>query len=198
MKRIILLSGKINSGKNTFADMLKEELGDKAHLEAFARPLKELCAEAFKPLANYLNENFLVCGPNSEWISHESWFEKKTPVTRMILQIVGTDIVRHVDRDYWVNMTVKNIAARPESIIIMTDWRFAVELMGLRILHDCHLMTVRINRDVLREGSEHEHSSETALDFFSMDMTIQNNGSLFDLKKHAQNLAYTLIEETLH
>lgn len=193
MKRIILLSGKINSGKNTFADMLKDELGDKAHLEAFARPLKELCAEVFQPLAEYLNGNVCDIDP----ITRESWFEKKTPVTRLILQIVGTDIVRMVDRDYWVKATIKNIRERPESIVIMTDWRFAGELMGLRLLHDCHLMTIRVNRNVTREGSEHGHSSETALDLFSMDQTIQNNGTLWDLKKQAQDLAYTLIEETL-
>jgi hypothetical protein len=197
MKRIILLSGKIGSGKNTFADMLKEELGDKAYLEAFARPLKELCRDAFRPLTDYLNRLLALASGTPETTTDAHWFEKKNGITRHILQIVGTDIVRRVDPDYWVKATIKNIRARREDIIIMTDWRFPSELNGLGCMVDWHLMTVRINRDVPREGVEHEHSSETALDFFAMDMTIGNYGSLFDLKKKAQDLAYTLIEETL-
>lgn len=191
-KLVLLLSGKIGSGKNTLADMLKEELSDKAHLDAFARPLKELCAKAFKPLTTYLNGN--VCDVDT--IHYESWFEKKTPVTRLILQIVGTDIVRRVDSDYWVKETVKNIEARPEPIIIMTDWRFPGELLGVAKAFPTY--TVRVVREMDRSGPEHAHESEIALDFFSFDQTIHNNTSLFALKKNAQALAYTLIEETLH
>jgi hypothetical protein len=57
MKRIILISGKLQSGKNQLADFLKDAFAKKnldVGSDLFAGPLKDWCKEDFKPLTDLL------------------------------------------------------------------------------------------------------------------------------------------------
>jgi chloramphenicol 3-O-phosphotransferase len=57
MKRIILISGKLQSGKNQLAEFLKEEFAKKnlnVGQDLFAGPLKDWCKEDFRPLTELL------------------------------------------------------------------------------------------------------------------------------------------------
>lgn len=185
VKTVVLLSGKIGSGKNTFGEMLQEILGYRAKTDYFARPLKEMCRDAFRPLSLYLNSNLSI-----DTIEDSSWFEKKTPVTRHILQIVGTDIVRKVSENYWSKMARDNISSHLAPIVIMTDWRFPSEWDFLDRTMNC--VCVRINRGI---GREKEHESETALDNFEwFDFIIENNSTLEDLRIQANLVADYIIE----
>ncbi len=196
-KLVVLLSGKIGSGKNTLADMILKELGDKASADAFARPLKEFCRDVFRPVVAYINETVKRWGGSRDLLTvDENWFEKKTPLTRLLLQVVGTDIVRRIYPLYWIEATVANIRQNPKEIVLLTDWRFGNEHV---VLHDhFHTFTVRVNRDIPREGKEHQHESETALDARThYNVVVDNNGTLEELKAQAQEIAYLLIEETM-
>jgi len=156
-----------------------------------ARPLKEMCRSAFNPLARYLNE-FL---PEAEQITEASFFENKVPASRLLLQAVGTDIVRKVDVHYWSHQAVINIRNHKEPIVIMTDWRFPSELETMRCFHT---HTVRILRDIPRPEGHNLHVSETALDGdVVFNRVVHNNGTLGDLRYQAQELAYHLIEESM-
>lgn len=58
MKKIILISGKIDSGKNTFAKFLGEELknnGNSVVFDLFAKDVKDNCSEDFRELCQYIN-----------------------------------------------------------------------------------------------------------------------------------------------
>jgi hypothetical protein len=193
-KLVVLLSGKIDSGKNTFADYLLQHLAGKATSEYFARPLKEMCRDAFRPLSNYLNEQDL--SGTDEEITDASWFEQKTEVTRRILQIVGTDIVRKVDNFYFARATVAAIDRAKSDIVVITDWRFNSEAAYLSE-QGFNTLSIRVNRALPRFGDIHSHISETELDTFPFDLIIDNNGTLSDLNALALNVAHYLIEEHL-
>lgn len=193
---VVLISGKIGSGKNTLADMILKELGDKALADSFARPLKEFCRDTLRPVTDYLNQNCLTCGPGGDWILDEHWFEKKTPVTRLLLQIVGTDIVRKIDDYYWTRAAARNIGASTRDIILMTDWRFPNEFEKINEVF--HTFTIRVNRDLPRSEGFNEHISETALDSrMEYNVVVENNQSLEVLQEWARDIAYLLIEETM-
>jgi hypothetical protein len=178
-KIVILVAGKIGSGKDTFVKFLLEYLKGRGHHYAFAKPLKDMCYHAFRPLVSWLNDSIHA----EEQITVSSWYEKKTPVTRMILQAVGTDIVRQVNPDYWIERAIEYINARPELVILISDWRFPSEYIGLN--DHFHVVTVRVRRTLTRQGAIHEHESETALDKFcpqkGWDLEIDNNGTVAQL-----------------
>ncbi len=194
-KLVVLFSGKIDSGKNTLAGYVQDNLAGKAVSDYFARPLKELCRDAFRPLSEYLNGSGDLYGNQLEPITDASWFEQKTEVTRRILQIVGTDVVRKVDPLYWSRIAADNIWKAKTDIVLMTDWRFRSEWAYLAELFP--VFTIRVNRDLPRFGDIHQHISETELDTFPFDIIIDNNGTLGDLQFHAHDVAHRLIEEHL-
>lgn len=201
MKLVILFSGKISSGKNTAAEILKEELeklySKPVQSDYFARALKELCRDSFKPLTDFFNEMMLNLlkekyldsysfNDIKNLITHDySWFEIKNPITRHILQIIGTDIVRGIDQNYWTKKTIENIHNSKENIFLITDTRFfnEMDLVG----KEFNTIEIRINRNIDRNNSFNEHVSETALDDYKdWDIVINNDGTLEDLRKEIQ------------
>jgi len=183
-KQVILVSGKINSGKNEVTNLIREFLGEVVGNEFFARPLKELCRDSFKPLVVYLNT--LAEGDQFPFFTNdESWFERKNPITRHLLQIVGTEIVRRIEPNYWIDETIKNIRARKEPIITVSDVRFPNEIQEIERLFP--VLKVRVNRDIQRDIHE-DHISERALDNYqAWDVVIDNNGTLDELRYLVKN-----------
>lgn len=160
MKKVILISGKINCGKNQFADYLTKELqakGLKVDHDLFARSLKDGCKEDFRKLTSVLkdiaseikakvgvfvdnreimlNPSVMTNIENSIdklLIEDKNWYEDKTDITRNILQLYGTEIFRkRVDEEWWVKQ-LRNRAIKSESdAIIVTDARFPNEIIGI-------------------------------------------------------------------
>ena len=196
MNAVILVSGKISSGKNTLAEMIKAELeamGVNVAVDSFAKPLKDMCKEAFKPLTEYLND---LIRNQSPWgfdhliTSDENWYENKNEITRRILQAVGTDVVRKVNPNYWAESFVQRCLAESSQIIINSDCRFPSEIEAVWGAYKMRCFKIRVERKTNRDSVVHEHSSETALDVWSeWDMMIENNGTLDELKNEAKEIA---------
>jgi hypothetical protein len=90
MNGTIIISGKSGSGKDMFAQFLKEELakhGKKALVIHYADAVKWFCRD------------FL------------DWDGKKDEVGRTLLQMVGTDIVRKIHPNFWTGIVVGLIQA---------------------------------------------------------------------------------------
>lgn len=188
MKKVYLISGKINSGKNKFADFLKAEyeaLGLVVEMDLFAGDLKRYAKEDFKLLADYLNS---LDYPELK-ISNDNWYEYKTPLTRIILQIYGTETFRNRVRDsYWVDLVRERCEKSNADIILITDVRFPNEIDSM-CSGEFSDIVIRINRDLKRDQQLDQHSSETALDNYPYwHYTIDNNGTLEDLEANAKIL----------
>lgn len=152
MKKIILISGKAGSGKDTFAEELKEQL-------------------------NMMNEYVLVVH-YADLVKHIAtvfydWNGEKDKYGRGLLQRIGTDIFREHNENYWVDYLQGVIGVLKDrwDYVIIPDCRFPNEI---NCWDKYDSISVRINRDFnsgLTEWQQ-EHPSETALDNFDFDVTV--------------------------
>lgn len=189
MKTVFLLGGKIGSGKNFVFEMMKKEFerrGKKCEHIYFAKALKDMSRDAFKPLANHMNELAKKALDDGDLelaeklrIEDENWYENKTDITRMIIQAVGTDFVRRVDPDFWVKQAAIAIQSSEADCFFVTDFRFPNEYYSLKdMLPGAKIIPVKIDRKIERGGIVHQHASELALDDFKhFEVIIDNNGT---------------------
>ena len=224
MKKIILISGKLRTGKNQFAQYLKEEFqksGLKVSEDLFARSLKDGCKEDFRKLTNVLDniceeikakiglfvdqrENMIYPdmidsidkSVNKLKIKEENWYEDKTDITRNILQLYGTEIFRkRVDENWWVNQVKNRCIASKSDVIIVTDCRFPNEIEGM-FCEDYETIVIRIKRDINTQELISSHDSETALDDWNeWNYIVENNGTLEELRGSAKEISKYLTEE---
>lgn len=215
MKTVFLLGGKIGSGKNFVFDILTKALqseGKTCEHVYFAKALKDMSKESFKPLAAHINhicENIeLLLGALEDTpvnliikngiydnlkllkIKDENWYENKTEITRMIIQVIGTDFVRLADKDFWVKQAAKVIQSSTADYFIITDFRFPNEYYSLKdMIPGAKIVPVKIDRTIEREGVIHQHPSELALDDFKhFEETIDNNGTLEETEKNVKEM----------
>lgn len=85
------------------------------------------------------------------------------------------------DPAYWIKPLVELIINEGIQNVVITDWRYNAEITHIqKTFPHAEIVTVRIVRGSvipLVDESEHE------LDDYSVDFTIQNNGSFDDLNK---------------
>ncbi len=162
--KVICITGKAGSGKDTAAQAMKKLLGwYKKHVLIihYADLLKFICRQFF------------------------DWNGEKDRYGRNLLQFVGTDVVRAQNPDYWVDFVVGLIKMFRDhwDYVLIPDCRFPNERQRL-IEEGFDTTLVRIVRGGYQsELSEEQqaHPSETAMDGVEADVTIYNVGSLDDL-----------------
>jgi hypothetical protein len=164
--KIYAISGKAQHGKDTFANVLYEELANKGYrvlLTHYADLLKYICKTFF------------------------DWNGEKDEKGRHILQYVGTDVVRKERPDYWVEFVIDMIDLFGENwdYVIIPDTRFPNEIDKLKEHYDKveHIRVVRPNFTSTLTEEQLKHPSETALDNVEPNITIFNNGSMNDLRE---------------
>ena len=196
-KTIILISGKMQSGKNTFADMVGDILKEKTTVkfDLFAQSLKDGVWEDFFELHTFIYQQYWKLPKeirhNYEWmnVKKDDFYEKKTPYGRLLCQIYGTEIFRdRVDYLHWVKTVEKRFNEQTENVCIVTDVRFPNEIEHFKS-NGYNVVTVRVNRDGKKDGAfNEEHFSEKALDNYSgFDWSIDNSGTMDDLKEKVIN-----------
>lgn len=164
--RVITISGKARSGKDTTALLLKEALEKKGYrvlITHYADLLKFVCKEYF------------------------GWNGEKDEEGRTLIQYVGTDIVRSRNPDYWVNFIIDMLKFFPGKwdYVLIPDCRFPNEIQrigeeGFDVIH------IRVRRECTDDTltpAQRSHSSETALDKTMPDMFIYNDGGLEGFKE---------------
>ena len=214
-KTVILISAKLQSGKNQLASYIKEELASKSFAvssESYAKALKAQCTEDFGRLWGFLEgkrQELLALGTVPpeliSWMSvkPENLQEDKTDLTRLMLQIYGTEIFRNrVDGDYWVKKCVDSVNLSKSDFVMITDVRYPNEVeafldwakdrSGMR-----RVVLVRVERPgYVRDENDpaHKHPSESALDEFPCwDYVVDNVGTLEDLRSSAQAIVSELV-----
>ncbi len=140
---------------------------------SFADPLKEFCMDVF----GLTHEQCYGTDEDKNSETELKWFDmpgfaEKTKCNcgswyhmsaRAVLQYFGTDIVRKMFNNAWVNATISKIRREKPKIAIISDARFPNEITGVM---DAGGTTIRLLRNV---AGEDEHPSETALDDFPLE-----------------------------
>lgn len=179
MKKIILISGKAMSAKDTCANLMKEQLelqGKKVLITHYADLLKYICKTFF------------------------NWDGIKDERGRTILQHVGTDIIRDENNrpDYWIDFIIDILWMFYDEwdYVLIADARFENEIEKIKSEFngswDYNLVqSVRVNRqnnDNKMTDEQRNHISECALDNYEFDYYIENNGTLSELKIKVKDL----------
>jgi dephospho-CoA kinase len=168
MDNVILISGKAQNGKDTFAELLKntlEQQGDLVAVDRFAKYIK----------------GFLT--------SYYGWDGvTKNEDVRQKLQQLGTEIIKEkLNYKYFHSQRLAQdfqIVENDFDYFLVADTRFEDEIYLMKSMFPNKVITIRVQRDGITGGLTKEqlqHKSETALDSFKFDYVINNNGTLDDL-----------------
>ena len=164
--KVILISGKSNSGKDTLANIIRTQLmhdHNKVIIIHYADLLKYLCQNYF------------------------GWDGIKDENGRALLQYVGTDIIRKQNPEYWVRFVANffKMFKNEWEYAIIPDCRFPNEVSAM-VDNGFDVTHVRIIRpDFISPLTEEQqkHPSETALDDTVPDFYIENKGTFKDLEE---------------
>jgi hypothetical protein len=186
---IIGVSGKAQSGKDTFSEMLVKELNKNTFppyvMMAFAHELKVRCQEAFDLTWDQL------------WGSDKEKEDERYPkadggfwTAREIMQNFGA-WYRSVDKNYWVKNLFRVIDSKDYKNVIITDVRYLNEANYIRGNGG---IILRVNRNDKSFVHNSEHASETELDNYKFDFEVVNNYSLAELEKTAVECCFLMRE----
>ena len=164
--KVIAISGKAESGKDTIAKEIKyllEEQNYKVMIIHFADVLKFVCRQYF------------------------DWDGQKDDYGRSLLQQVGTEMREKNNPNMWVNITkelIRGIGAEFDYVLV-PDTRFKEEINMLNEYFDCtSIRVLRQNINSYGMASDHvnhltneqrAHKSECDLDDYKFDYFIINN-----------------------
>lgn len=164
--KVFAISGQARHGKDTTAMIFKHELEKMGYRVLIAH---------YGDLLKYICTKFL------------GWDGLKDAKGRTLLQKVGTERVRNVKPDFWVDFIVDILTFFNDEwdYVLIPDARFPNELdrlteAGLDVTH------IQVERPHFDNGLSPEqlsHPSETALYDTIPDVTILNDGSASDLKE---------------
>ena len=197
---IVGLLGFIGSGKGTAGDILKD-MGFTP--VSFAKGVKDVAAEMFG-WPRHLLEGDTV--QSREWREQPDAFWSKefgrefTP--RLALQLMGTEVGRDVfHQDFWVISLKRYMMENPNQNYVITDVRFQNEI---KFVHDMKGCLIEVQRGVkphwydvasranngdlkavrFMEEQSGVHASEWSWVGGAIDHTIDNNGTMEDLKNN--------------
>jgi hypothetical protein len=185
--------GKLNFTKNSHWSQLQEGEFNKyfdnkvIKMYSFADPLKEFCMDVFgltyeQCYGNDEQKNSLT---NIRWDSMplpqqdslktlaliEKYKIKNIYITsRELLQYFGTQVIRSIFSNAWVNATISKIKKEQPRIALITDARFPNEIEGINPIGG---KTIRLLRNVNNDTDE--HYSEKALDNYTDFTSLIDN-----------------------
>jgi hypothetical protein len=161
--KVIALGYKAQSGKDTFFDFAKEELGE----------------------LNVVNLKFASGVYDGQYALQRTYglpFVKE----RFLLQFIGDYFRKHHDPDFWIKQLERSLERqvdiKSKKHIIITDMRYKNEFS---LLKEYGFTRVKIIRPGLHiESGAENHPSEIDLDGVDgWDIILKNDGSLGDYKE---------------
>lgn len=188
--KIIILTGKARSGKDTSCFAIKDYLQQyypdlNVKKYAFADSIKQISVDLF----NLDPKDCWTDKKDNMKKTHLQWHGRKLSV-REFLQVFGTDICRKLWHDCWVFKTHNNIIADNMDIALISDARFPSEINYFLPFDP---LVIRLLRNPLKS----QHSSETSLDDYNWNQ-IRNsyviNNSILSLKEK-NNLILDIAEK---
>ena len=203
---LVGLMGRKRSGKDTFARVLLDEHGFQR--VSYADPLRE-AALRLDPIVGRPGYRGHLAPTRdvrlSEVVGELGWELAKdlVPEVRAVLQRLGTDVVRTMAPDLWVDQAMQRVDALREPIayawggrviageypVVLTDVRFPNEADAIRDRGGLLLRVVRPRHVVDLDA----HPSETALDDYPEDAVIANEGTVEELEGVARYFVQTTL-----
>ena len=167
---VILLSAKSGHGKDFIANIMKEKLEQKGN---------KVLITHYADLLKYILKTFF------------DWDGQKDEHGRHLLQYVGTDVIRKQNPNYWVDF-VKDIIimfSNNWDYILIPDARFPNEItrMFCSNFRTISIRITRLNYISKLTDEQQQHESETALDSYSFDYYMTNDGTLDGVTKEVDN-----------
>lgn len=174
MPRLIGLSGLKGSGKDSVADALGWPR------EAFAAPLKRAVL-TLDPIIDADGTRLSVALAGSSLDT----LKRSNPEVRRLLQVMGTEVVRQiVGESAWVDLmrtrAREHLAGGAD--LVITDVRFPNEA---ELIHQLGGAVIEVRRPGLTSDG---HASETPLPEHLVDLVIDNNRTLEDLRTEVAHL----------
>lgn len=186
-RTIIMLSGWMQSGKDTVGEYLCKHFG--FHRFAFADVLKDEISEMFD-----ISRESLDTTKGKSTI-----YDKTTGKTVRDLLITHGQQRRAEYLDYWVERVIRTIEQKESSgtqffnKIVITDWRFPNEYFSLKSWlakeSGSTIYSWRINR---WKDPPLKDETELALDDFHFDLVLNNQGSIAELYEMTRKSTYNL------
>lgn len=186
MKTVIVgLSGKKQSGKDTFAKYLVKYCGFTR--VSFAEPVKK-CLYILNPWVKADDgcttlRYQVIIDALGEDSAKESYAE-----VRRLQQVFGTEVVREEFGDnFWIDLAFKRISEQNLKKVVVSDVRFKNELAAIRDIDGSLL--IKINRDKCSAVKD-KHVSESGLPDACFDYVVDNNTAIEDLDEKAREIMW--------
>ena len=166
-KVIIQIGGFKRSGKDTISQMISnhyQSSGKLVDILHYADPIKQIAASIFDISLEQLDE--FKNNKTELWRFDKFGYAYQVTNFREILMKIGNEAIKPIfGNDVWQKIMWENIEKSEADIIIIPDFRFAIE-------HIPNAVTIRIiNNDIVNDT---DHPSETELIDFDFDMLIDN------------------------
>lgn len=164
------LTGVAGSGKDTIADYLVTRYGFEK--KSFAAPLKHVLLQqdpiigmdVYRPgMMLHLREALELYGEDS--------VKKVYPLYRQYMQRLGTEGIRSIDNDFWINAVLKDLDTQSGNYVF-TDVRFPNEAGLIGDMRGTLWQVEGRSRRTI------PHSSETWAGRLHEDYILMNNGSI--------------------
>lgn len=172
--KIFVISGKAQHGKDTVANILRDDLSDRGY---------KVLVTHYADLVKYICKTFF------------HWDGEKDERGRALLQYVGTDVVRNQNPNYWVDFIVDilKMFGHNWDYVIIPDARFPNEITALTDNFDDvkHIRVVRPNFKSNLTEEQLNHPSETSLDSTLPDFIFENEGTVEELKRVIQEWKFS-------
>lgn len=166
---VIGLNGVARAGKDTVAGILRDLYG--YQIASFSDILNKSLI-ALNPWVIESSEGWLRYADTIDLLGYEK--AKEIPEVRRLLQAMGTEVGRNLlGENIWVEAMFKNL---PPGLVTITNVRFPNEYEAVKARGG---VVWRVDRPGFKPANN--HISDTALDAYSFDARIYNDGTVHDL-----------------
>lgn len=168
--KIIILTGKAQSGKNASANIIKkylEKQNKKTVIIAYAKYLKDYAKEI------------------------TNWNGRETTKPREFLQQIGVELIKNqIDENMLINRIKEDIKVYEYffDVIIISDARFESEIEEIKKEHKVTVIKIDGKENILTNNQK-KHITETALDNYNeYNYIIENKTTKQKLKEQIEKI----------
>ena len=175
--KVICISGKAGSGKDTVAEILQQEL-----INFYGDGVVHVLIIHYADLLKHILKSYF------------NWDGKKDERGREMLQKIGTNVVRKADENFWVDFVAKFLKIFDPiwDIAVIPDARFTNEIAVLSA-EGFNVFAIRVSRNENPSqltSEQKTHESETSLDNYKFDAQIDNDGTIEELREKVKQVVH--------